>query len=877
MAKKDKKTRELAEIEAARQEKLTPKGEQVDKYSATTSAYEHESSKKTRKAIKETMDRLGAGKHRKGGGLDTSYTQNREVSWLRFNNRVLDEAFDETVPLFERLKFVEIFGSNLNEWFMIRIGGLSDLASLKHEPVDNKSGLTPSQQLDLIFKMLPPLVERQEKAQLDLEAILRTRGLNRVTRDTMTEEDAEVVATYFRKNLSPILSPLMVDPRHPFPNLRNGSLYVVCALDGQEETGVLGIIEVPHRLPRVIQLPSRPSKFRFILLEDAIASQADSCFGAYLSTSTAIIRVTRNADVDPDGEGVGEEEDYRQHMKKVLKKRLRLQPVRLEIQGEFDEALKHFIREELGLSEARVFVRNVPLDLSYVFGLEGKIPEKHHRELTNEPVEPQASPMADLTRPMREQVEDHDILLFYPYESMSPLLNLLREASSDDDCISIKITLYRVAKQSHLCESLIQAAENGKDVTVLMELRARFDEANNIEWAERLEAAGCTVIYGSEGFKCHSKICQVTYHMDGNIRRITCLGTGNFNEKTAKLYSDFMLLTAHEGIAEDGNVFFRNLSLGNLRGTYRYLGVAPEGLKPLIVRGMNREIERARAGQPAQLFMKMNSLTDRDVIDKIVEACRAGVKVILVIRGITCIVDVDGSGEGLIIRQIVGRFLEHARVYAFGADVDTVYLSSADMMTRNTEHRVEIAYPVLDPTCRALVLQYMNIQLADNVKARQLNSEGTWEKVAREEGVPLVDSQQSLIVLAYDRARKALENEDVPLVPEASVVPPIPEMLHGDRDHELVMAEADDIELDPDSIGKPEGPSRAFMDNAESEPARPVAPSLIARAQERTRAHIETLDAIAETAEPAQPAGSRMQRALRLFGAGLRTLFGSGD
>ena len=875
MAKKDKKTRELAEIEAARQEKLTPKGEQVDKYSATTSAYEHESSKKTRKAIKETMDRLGAGKHRKGGGLDTSYTQNREVSWLRFNNRVLDEAFDETVPLFERLKFVEIFGSNLNEWFMIRIGGLSDLASLKHEPVDNKSGLTPSQQLELIFKMLPPLVERQEKAQLDLEAILRTRGLNRVTRNTMTEEDAEVVATYFRKNLSPILSPLMVDPRHPFPNLRNGSLYVVCALDGQEETGVLGIIEVPDRLPRVIQLPSRPSKFRFILLEDAIASQADSCFGAYLSTSTAIIRVTRNADVDPDGEGVGEEEDYRQHMKKVLKKRLRLQPVRLEIQGEFDESLKHFIREELGLSEARVFVRNVPLDLSYVYGLEGKIPEKHHRELTNEPVEPQASPMADLTRPMREQVEDHDILLFYPYESMSPLLNLLREASSDDDCISIKITLYRVAKQSHLCESLIQAAENGKDVTVLMELRARFDEANNIEWAERLEAAGCTVIYGSEGFKCHSKICQVTYHMDGNIMRITCLGTGNFNEKTAKLYSDFMLLTAHEGIAEDGNVFFRNLSLGNLRGTYRYLGVAPEGLKPLIVRGMNREIERARAGQPAQLFMKMNSLTDRDVIDKIVEACRAGVKVILVIRGITCIVDVDGTGEGLIIRQIVGRFLEHARVYAFGADVDTVYLSSADMMTRNTEHRVEIAYPVLDPTCRALVLQYMNIQLADNVKARQLTSEGTWEKVAREEGVPLVDSQQSLIVLAYDRARKARDNEDVPLVPEASVMPPIPEVLHGDRDHEMVMAEADDIELDPDSIGKPEGPSRAFMDNAESEPARPVAPSLIARAQERTRAHIETLDAIAETAEPAQPAGSRMQRALRLFGAGLRTLFGS--
>ncbi|MEE0028291.1 MAG: hypothetical protein U0J70_11920, partial [Atopobiaceae bacterium] len=278
MAKKDKneqKRRELAEIEAARKEKLTPKGEQVDKYSATTSAYEHEASKKARKAVKATMDRLGAGKHRNGGGVDTSYTQNREVSWLRFNNRVLDEAFDESVPLFERLKFVEIFGSNLNEWFMIRVGGLSDLASLKHEPVDNRSGLTPSQQLDVIFKILPPLVKRQEEAELELEGLLRNHGLTRVTRQTMTEEDAEVVASYFRKNLSPILSPLMVDPRHPFPNLRNGSLYVVSALDGQEETGVLGIIEVPHRLPRVIQLPSRPSKFRFILLEDIIASQID--------------------------------------------------------------------------------------------------------------------------------------------------------------------------------------------------------------------------------------------------------------------------------------------------------------------------------------------------------------------------------------------------------------------------------------------------------------------------------------------------------------------------------------------------------------------------------------------------------------------------
>jgi polyphosphate kinase len=355
---------------------------------------------------------------------------------------------------------------------------------------------------------------------------------------------------------------------------------------------------------------------------------------------------------------------------------------------------------------------------------------------------------------MREQVEDHDILLCYPYESMDPLLKLLREASSDDACISIKVTLYRVAKQSKLCESLIAAVEHGKEVTVLMELRARFDEANNIAWASRLEDAGCTVIYGSEGFKVHSKICQITYHDAGKIRRITCLGTGNFNEKTARLYSDFMLLTAHEAIGEDGNTFFRNLSLSNLHGRYRHLGVAPTGLKPLVMRGLNREIERARAGEDAQVFMKMNSLTDRDVIDKIAEACQAGVRVIMIVRGICCIrAGVPGHTEGLIVRQIVGRFLEHTRMYAFGASADTIYLSSADMMTRNTEHRVEIAYPVLDDTCRRLVVQFVNIQLADNVKARQLDQEGTWRAVVAEAGQPSIDAQALLLSLAMRRAQ----------------------------------------------------------------------------------------------------------------------------
>lgn len=705
---------------------------------------------------------------------DYSYTQNRELSWLMFDNRVMDEAFDPEVPLFERLKFCEIFDSNLEEWFMIRVGGLSDLATLKNQPKDNKSHKTPAGQLDAIFEALPPLVERHAAGFAQVEAELREKGLVRLGADELAEDDLSQLSKYFEAHLAPIISPMVVDPRHPFPNLRSGRLYVACALDGLPEPDALGIIEVPASEQRVVALGSGARAFRYVLLEDVLRLFLDRCFGDYAPSRSCVLRVTRNADIDPDDEGVEEEADYRQHMKKVLKMRQRLQPVRLEVQGGLDEKLEEVVLDELGLETRRAFHVDRPLDLGYVYGLEAKIPDWAHAECVFAPFEPQPSPMVDLSRPMRPQVEDHDVLLTYPYESMKPLLRLLREASADDSCIQIKITLYRVAKSSHLCESLIAAAEAGKDVTVLMELRARFDEANNIAWAERLEDAGCTVIYGSEGFKCHSKICQVTYHDQSGVRRITCLGTGNFNEKTARLYSDFMLMTADPGIAEDGNTFFRNLSLGNLRGTYHHLGVAPASLKPLVMRGIDREIGRARAGAPARIFLKMNSLTDRDVIDKISEACEAGVKVRLVVRGICCIkADVPGKTDGLVVRQIVGRFLEHARIYAFGEEADTIYLSSADMMTRNTERRVEIAYPVTDPACRRIVRHFMELQLADNVKARQLTSEGTWGRVERSEGDPEVNCQEVLLAEAYEAAREAARparpRQEAPAEPEASV------------------------------------------------------------------------------------------------------------
>lgn len=705
---------------------------------------------------------------------DYSYTQNRELSWLMFDNRVMDEAFDPEVPLFERLKFCEIFDSNLEEWFMIRVGGLSDLATLKNQPKDNKSHKTPAGQLDAIFEALPPLVERHAAGFAQVEAELRDKGLVRLGASELAQEDVAQLSRYFEAHLAPIISPMVVDPRHPFPNLRSGRLYVACALDGLPEPDALGIIEVPASEQRVVALGSGARAFRYVLLEDVLRLFLDRCFGDYAPSRSCVLRVTRNADIDPDDEGVEEEEDYRQHMKKVLKMRQRLQPVRLEVQGGLDEKLEEVVLDELGLETRRAFHVDRPLDLGYVYGLEAKIPDWAHAECVFAPFEPQPSPMVDLSRPMRPQVEDHDVLLTYPYESMRPLLRLLREASADDSCIQIKITLYRVAKSSHLCESLIAAAEAGKDVTVLMELRARFDEANNIAWAERLEDAGCTVIYGSEGFKCHSKICQVTYHDQAGVRRITCLGTGNFNEKTARLYSDFMLMTADPGIADDGNTFFRNLSLGNLRGTYHHLGVAPASLKPLVMRGIDREIGRARADAPARIFLKMNSLTDRDVIDKISEACEAGVKVRLVVRGICCIkADVPGKTDGLVVRQIVGRFLEHARIYAFGEEADTIYLSSADMMTRNTERRVEIAYPVTDPACRRIVCRFMELQLADNVKARQLTSDGTWGRVERAEGDPEVNCQEVLLAEAYEAAREAARParpcQDASAKPEASV------------------------------------------------------------------------------------------------------------
>lgn len=797
---------------------------------------------------------------------DFSYTQNRELSWLRFDNRVLDEAFDETVPLFERLKFVSIFESNLDEFLMVRVGGLSDLAELKKQPVDNKSNMTASEQVDAVMTEMPGLLTRWESIFKSIEGKLDTLGVHRARIDSLTPEERTFVTRYFQAYVSPVISPLVIDPRHPFPNLRNGALYLACGLDGvTDEESLLGLIEIPASMNRVVEIPSPTGTYSYILLEDVILACLDSCFGSYKPLDRALIRVTRNADIDPDGEGVEEEEDYRQHMKRILKKRLRLQPVVLAVSGSLEKATLKTIRKALELSRRSVFTCDIPLDLGYVFGIEGKIPEHLRNELLFTPFKPQPNPTIDMTRSIREQVLQHDKLLFYPYEAMNPFLDLVHEAAYDPECISLRITLYRVAKQSRLCESLIDAAENGKEVTVLMELRARFDEQNNIEWAERLEEAGCTVIYGSEGFKCHSKICQLTYREGMALTRLTLLGTGNFNEKTAKLYSDFMLMTAHPGIGEDANLFFRNLSLGNLRGDYRFLGVAPVGLKPLIMRGLDREIQRALAGEPARVFFKLNSLTDREVIDKIAEASCAGVRVDMIIRGISCLKpNIAGKTENVHVRSIVGRFLEHARVYAFGVDSDMIYLSSADMMTRNTEHRVEIAFPVLDPTCRALVHEYMGVQLRDNVKARSLTSDGTWVPVERKEGEKPFNSQEFLLERAYRNAESAAvapepvakaKPESAPVLgpkpePQADVPKPQVDVPKVQKVQATVIEP--DLESEPESASQPQ-PQPQTVKSAPQASARREKPAGKTKTIERHRP-------------------SRVRMGLGLIGLGLKTL-----
>ena len=653
------------------------------------------------------------------------YMQNRELSWLRFDHRVLEEASCPTIPLLERLNFVNIFTTNLDEFFMVRVGSLTDYMTYAPDYLDNKTGMTAEDQLDAIFQACAPLYEERDRAYADVMHQLKKNGLAALQMEELNRDEQKEVERYFKSSILPVLSPQIIDPRHPFPHLNNKQLTVAATLE-QKDHRLLGLIPLPSMIQRLFFLSGEER--RFLLAEDIIRFYAEKVFRIYKVSHAAVICVTRNADLDTDA-GFDEDLDYRQYMSNMLKKRRRLTPVRLEVQGALAEESMKFLCQKLKLTPPQVFYSQTPLDLSFWSQLPKVLSPAQRQELVRPPFVPQSSPAFSGRGSITEQLQNQgDVLLSFPFESMQPFLQLIRESAFDPDVISIKITLYRIARQSKLAESLISAAENGKEVTVLMELRARFDEQNNIEWANRLEEAGCRVIYGMDGYKVHSKICLITRREQGQVRYITQIGTGNYNEKTAKLYTDYSYMTRDPVIGADAAAFFANMGLGNLEGIYQKLWVAPVSFKSNILAGIDEQIRLCRQGLPGRLTFKCNSVTDKDIIQKLREASQAGVQIRMLVRGICCLLPgVPGETENIHIRSLVGQFLEHSRVYCFGEGENCrLYISSGDIMTRNTERRVEIACPILPEHLRRQILSMLDTMFRDDEKARILQPDGTY-------------------------------------------------------------------------------------------------------------------------------------------------------
>ena len=651
---------------------------------------------------------------------DISFTQNRELSWLRFNERVLDEAQDGQVPLLERMKFLSIFDSNLDEFFMVRVGSLTDLSMLHKRVIDNKSDMDQDEQLAAIMEQVRMLYQKKDYVYEELRDQCRARGYYAIESEEMTEREEKILLPYFENTISPYLNYQIVDLTHPFPHIPNLGIVIVYRLrkKGDDSVSSIGVIQVPPNLNRIIRL----DKNKYILLEKVIEKYGATLFESYAIEDSYILSVTRNADIDWDDEDYEFAEDYRSHMKKMLKKRKRLMPVRLELNRMPPKEVLDILLDKLSLDESRVFVTTSPVRLGYLFGVVEELAPSMGPESVDPPFEPKKSRYVDEKKPMMAQIEDRDILLSYPYESMDPIIRLLDEAAKDPTVVSIKITLYRIAKNSMVAEKLMEAAENGKDVLVLMELRARFDEENNILWSANLENAGCRVIYGFNKFKCHSKVLLITRVVDKKPVYMAQIATGNYNEKTAKLYTDFALMTAHQGIGRDVNRLFDNFLIGELEGSYDYLWVSPKTLPVGVEAAIDKEIDKVKAGGDGYVRLKMNSISDRQMIDKLSEASNAGVIIEMMVRGISCIVPkIPERTENLSVYSLVGRFLEHHRIYQFGrGEAAEVYISSADFMTRNLRKRVEVAVPLLDPEIKKRVVDFMDILFKDDVKRREL-------------------------------------------------------------------------------------------------------------------------------------------------------------
>ena len=687
------------------------------------------------------------------------YTQNRELSWLEFNARVLAEAEDETVPLLERFKFLAIFTSNLDEFFMIRVGSLTDMAALEPNRRDTKSGLTAEEQLSRIYAAVEPLYARRDAAFRDVDARLAQEDLCRTSMDELDSSERKYIKRYFNTMIAPVLSPQVVDSHHPFPHLEGKVLHIAVLLSHKKNER-LGLIPVPASLPPITFLPN--DKRRYLMTEDILLAFADSIFEMYDVLEKTVFCVTRNADVPLDDEPFGSEQvDLRKKMERMLRQRRRMAIVRVELSRPVSSHFKECLHKRFEVTDEQIFLsRSAPLRMSYAFSLGDYLSDGRRSRLSDPPFIPQEPAMLPAGQRLLKTALQRDVLLSYPYESMEPFLQMIREAANDPPVLSVRITIYRLASKAKLVEYLCAAAENGKDVTVLIELRARFDEQNNIDWSERLEEAGCKIIYGFEDYKVHSKICLITRRERGGVRYITQVGTGNYNEKTARQYTDVSLVTSSESIGMDAAQFFNNMAMSNLNGRYNRLLVAPTSLKNNILSLMDGEIAK---GSDGYILLKFNSLTDIDMIEKLHEASCAGVTVEMIIRGICCLLPgVPGKTENITVTSIVGRFLEHSRIYVFGrGENEKMYISSADLMTRNTERRVEIACPIDSPAVRARLHDILFAMQHDTVKARVLQPDGSYQK---KPSVPEPICAQDLLMqqavsMAREQAQHASEEE----------------------------------------------------------------------------------------------------------------------
>ena len=698
---------------------------------------------------------------------------NRELSWLKFNERVLEEAESESVPLCERLSFASIYQNNLDEFFMVRVGSLADQMLLSKNLRDSKTHMTAEEQIRAILKDVARLNRRKDVVYATLMNRLEDHGVRLVNFRKLGDREGRELERFFDTQAAPLLSPTVVSRRQPFPFLQNRELYAVGVLAGKGGREKLGLIPCgTGAIPRLIAVPGQPGTY--MLSEELILHFLPKVFSGYRVMAKSLIRLTRNADIDADtlyDEGL----DYREFMEKLIKRRRRLAPVRLELSRELDGSIVKTLCGYAGVAPEAVFCCRSPLELSFLSQIQDTL--RQRSELFFEKRFPQRSPQFRPNCSVLRQIREKDKLLCYPFESMKPFLDFLQEAACDPAVVSIKMTLYRVARRSKVVEALIEAAENGKSVLVLVELKARFDEENNIEWSRRLEGAGCQVIYGLEGYKVHSKLCLVTRREKGHIAYYTQVGTGNYNEKTARLYTDLSLMTADPDIGLEAALVFQALAKGETVETSRQLLVAPKCLQDRVLDLIDRETAYARRGERAYIGVKINSLTDKVIIDRLIEASGAGVKIDLIVRGICCLLPgIPGLTENIRVVSIVGRFLEHSRMYLFGTeDRQTVYLSSADFMTRNTLRRVEVAAPVLDEDLRRRLSEMFRTMLRDNQQARELRPTGEYVRLHSQED-PL-NSQEYFYQQAYEQAAEQPEAKAA-LPPSGGRMLPVKEWFH---------------------------------------------------------------------------------------------------